>query len=716
MIDLGQPALHAEGVLVFADHADRSRYYYLPDQPRVVVDGDGAPQIRLLEYRYDTALETALGAGLLAFSVDLGVDQARLDRLAGRVAKQNNLPGPARLGQVVAESATCELVLIDAQKRTLGEAAPSLYGDNTTTFMAVLDVNDVGIVDAALKRGGLPVGIVYRLEVLALRPAIRATITARWDSVYHFYENRLHGGKLLLAADIGETVNQLVHSEAIDVHIDDLVPPDQQPAMFQGALDEIQRYIVQDFFKPALSDAPPPDNTGSDGPLAVIGNTIKDLAGMFSLTYSLRDIHKTELKTIRYDLSGATAEKLVLSPQGALALALQGFDPARFITYAAPSASPQMEFDVGTALDLATDAIDHLEVRLGYGDRHEVLILEPAAPRKSISFWYAAALGPAIGVGWDVMFAAGPQGPAETVHGPDSTVRDRVIRINPRDAYRRVSLQLVCVGVPFDRYPQVIADVEADDPARGWSQAQTFTLDATHAEATWTVRAGTTGQPRFRRRLRYIAPDGTETPIDWALVDPGIAIVGNPRPDTLDVQLLGSARFGTAVSQLVVELRPAAHPEQVATRVLTAAAPSATWSVAAGDGGAAYEYRVTVFTTHSEVHEGEWLAAGDGTLIVGEGIARLRNVTMVFVGKTAQQLGLISVKVRFHFEDATAGLSAEDERLVTDLTRPVAWSYPVADPARQSYDWTLTLIHGDGTLETRPAVTTSDLLIVVPLV
>jgi len=748
MIDLGQPVFHGEGVLVFADHADRARFYYLPDVPRVTRGEDGAPALRLLEYRYDAPLEKALGAGLLSFSVDLGVDADRLERIAGKVAKQAGLTARPALGPVVADAARCELVLLDRSsappadapappvsgmvERILGGSTPSLYGDNTTTFMAVFDANGVAVVEASIAGtgAGLPIGVVYTLDVLALRPAIRATVTARWDQVYRYYENRLHGGKLLLAADIGETVRSLVHDEAITVQVDDLVPPDQVPAVFDRAVDEVQRYVVQEFFKPSLTDAPPPD-AAADGPLAVIGNTVKDLAGMFSFTYSLRDVDRTELKTFTFHLQGSSAEKLVLSPQGTLSLLLRDpaappdappLNPSRFITRAAATASPEMDFDVGSAIDLAGDAIDHLEVRLAYGDRREVVVLDPAAPRKTVSFWYDAALGPSIAVGWDVHFAPSSEGPAEVLHGPDATTDGRVVRIDPRAAYRRVALRLVCAGVPFDRYPQVIADVEADDPATGWSRSQTLTLDAQHPDAAVTVRVTGASTPRFRRRLRYVAPSGEETPVDWAIVDPGVAIVGDPHPDILDVQILGSARFGTEVSKLVVELRPAARPDEVATRVLTAAAPSATWSVALGDGqgqgqgqGGGYEYRVTVFTTRSEVREGQWLAANDGTLVVGEGIARLRAVSMVFVGKTPKDLGLLALKVRFHFADPAADLVAEDELLVADATKPLAWSYPVADPARAAYDWTLTLVHGDGRIETRPAVTTSDLLVVVPL-
>ena len=48
---------------------------------------------------------------------------------------------------------------------------------------------------------------------------------------------------------------------------------------------------------------------------------------------------------------------------------------------------------------------------------------------------------------------------------------------------------------------------------------------------------------------------------------------------------------------------------------------------AAAEPGAdrAYEYRITVNTVRDEVQQGEWLAGSGGTLIVGEGIARLRQ-------------------------------------------------------------------------------------------
>jgi hypothetical protein len=143
---------------------------------------------------------------------------------------------------------------------------------------------------------------------------------------------------------------------------------------------------------------------------------------------------------------------------------------------------------------------------------------------------------------------------------------------------------------------------------------------------------------------------------------------------------------------------------------------AATWSVALQNrADRAYEYRVTIHTVRSEVREGQWLPGADGILIVGEGIARLRQIQMVFVGRSLADLQLLGIKVRFAFDDADAGLHAEDEFLVQDLAKPLLWSYPIADPARQSFTYQLFLIRADGQIQQGDPVTTQELLVVCQL-
>ncbi len=739
MIDLGRPALHAEGVTLFPDHAERRRFHYLADAPRLRLTADGAPELSLLKYRLDPELHQELGAGLLSLTVDLGVEPERLERLRRRLAARGDLGGPAELAPVGADEGRCELVLIDRSsrdetpppagapagatgfglvERILGAATPSLYGDNAATFMAVLSAEGVALVEGALRGGGLPAGVVYTLRTSGLRPALRAEITARWHDVYSFYENRLHGGKLLLATDIGPTLEDLVHAEAISIKVDDLVPSEERPAVFERALEQAQRYILEELFTPTLGQAPPPED-GDDSALATIGRAIKDFAGFFSFTYSLRQIDRDELKTFRYQLAASRAERLTLAPQGTFQVLLDGGGAVpleRLIVAVEPAAAAEMRFDVGSAVDLAAEEIDHLEVWLRYGGREETFLLDAATPRRQVTLFHRPEAGLAVAWRYEVHFRPGAAGLGGRLASPEWTAEERVVRIDPRELYQKSAVRAVAQGLPFDRYPLVLVDLRAHDPAAGWTAEQTLELDAAHPEAAFRVRAGLEAPLRFERRLRYVDAHGVETLADWDEAEPGVLVVGDPLPEVVDVQILGSARFGTEVERLIVELRPTADPSRVAVRVLTAEQPSATWSWAAPEGAdRSYQYRVTVHTVRNEVREGQWLPGPPGKFQVGEGIARLRQVQLLLLGPKISDLGLLAVKVRFAFEDPESGLFAEEEMLIEDSRAPVRWSYPVADPARQAYTWQLTLIRGDGTLDVRPPVTTTDLLLVQPL-
>jgi hypothetical protein len=745
MIDLGRPALNGEGVTLFYDHAQPGLFYYLPDRPRLRTKDSGQPELSLLKYRLDPELHKALGAGLLSLTVDLNVDQDRLNRLSRRLAGQLDTDAKIVIAPVSADSGSCELILIDRTskppasgdtagktapppsqpddgvtgfgmvERILGSSTPSLYGDNACTFEAVLSPEGVGLVEGALRGGGLPAGVVYTLQVTALRPALRAQITARWKDIYDFYDNRFHGGKLLLATDIGATMEGLVNSQALEVKIDDLVPETDRLQVYQSALDQVQQYILNQFFKPTLGQQPVAPDTG-DGPLQTIGKVIKEVAGVFSFTYSLRKVNRDELKTLSFSLNAAQAEKLTLSPQGTFGVMLDGADAAKLIIAVEPAASAEMKFDVAPAIDLAAEQIDHLEVRLSYGDRQEKLLLDAAAPRKQVTFWYQKDLGPQVEVTYDVEFRADSTGQALHITSPAVRTANRVIRLNPRELYQRPQLRVVAKGVPFERYPSVVVDLSVTDAVSGWSAAQSLELTAAHPEAMFSARAGLDSHVTFHRRIRYIDTHGQEFVVDWDDADPGILVVGDPFPDVVNVQILGSARFGAEVRRLIVELRPKAAPEKVSTFVLTADKPADSWSWAAPAGASRdYEYRVTVYTVRGEVHQGNWLPGTPGKLIVGEGIARLRQIKMIFVGSGLKDLGLLGVKVHFSYDDQPNNLFAEDELLVQDLSQPVTWSYPLADPERQKYSYQITEIKKDGTAQPQDPVSTSDLLVILPL-
>ncbi len=740
MIDLGRPPLLCEGVTIFPDHASPSRFHYLPDSPRLHARPDGRPDVSLIKYRLDAPLNAALGAGLLSLSVDLGVDEALLARIKTRLARRFDLTEAPQLSPVTADGGTCELVLIERSsaatdggaagqglvERILGASSPTLYGDNVASFSAVLSAEGASLVEAALRGGGLPAGVVYKLRLVGVRPALRAQFTARWQEAWHFYENRFRGGQLLLAADIGETLQELVQRQAIEVSVDELVPAAERPAVYDRVLTRVQDYVLETLFKPTLDHAPPePDPEG--GAIATLGRIIKGFTGVFGFTYSLRDIDRRELKTLTYRLSASQAERFTVAPQGSLALLLRDaeghpLDVDQFVTLVESAPSQEMRFDVGAAVDLAAEGVARIEVSLRYGERAETVLLDAATPRKTVSFWYREDDGPELRYSFTaelagdeafVPVASAPEGAAELTSDERRTSA-RVIRVNPRDLYRRFAVRATAQGVPFQRFPLVLVDLRADAAERDWSA--TLALSAQTPEARWSLRAAPDVDVHLQSRARYVDVSGVETVTEWAPVDGEFVVVGDPFPDVLDVQILGSARFGAEVSRLIVELRSPDDPSHVDSRVLTAAQPSATWSRPLRDAARrTYEYRVTVHTLRGEVRPGRWLQGADASLVVGEGFTQLRQVQVMLLGRSFASLKLLGVKVRFSFSDPESGLSAEDEVLIQDVKEPLRFTYPVADIERRAFTYQLTLIGEDGESRALDPVTTTDKLAVVAL-
>jgi hypothetical protein len=746
MIDLGRPAFHARGVTFFADHASERTLHYLPDRPRLRPREDGSPELSLLKYRLDPALHGQLGGGVLALTTDLFVDETLLAELRPKAARAIGLPSASdvQFAPVAADEGACELILLDRAtrdeqpapastspetppadgpasdlvERLLGATQPALFGHNAATFFATLSPEGATLVERAIREGGLPIGVVYALKTTGLRPALSAEITARWHDVYKFLDDRFHGGKLLLAVDIGPTVERLVHDELISIKVDELVPADERPGVYQQALDQAQRYVMEELFKPTLGQAPPAEDESADA-LATIGRAIKDIFGVFSFTFSLRDVKRDELKTFTYRLQAARAERLTLAPQGTLSILLpEGMDRStidRLITEIAPGPPSELRCEVMTAADLAREGVSRIEVNLTYAGQIKALEISPTQLSQAATFSFSAAAGNAVGVGYTVHLVPGEGVAGPLVH-PGFTTDHRTIVLTPTDLYQNVAMQFVTMGVPFDRYAGVLVDLQLHDLASDWRSDATLRLDKEQPEAKYVARLDRGARLIVRRKLRYVDTQGQEIVVDWDDVDPGVVVIGDPLPSRIDLPILGSARFGSVVRRLIVELKPGSDPSHVDTRILTAEEPAATWSWSApSDGNRGYEYRVTVHTVLNEVREGQWLAGPAGRLIVGEGIARLRQVELFFTGKTLAEAGLLAAKVRFSHQGSDLTGFDEHEALVQDFAQSVKWTYPVAADSELPYSYQVTFIKRDGTREDRPPVTTADLLAIIPV-
>lgn len=729
MIDWGRPALYRRGpeggITAFADHADPQRFYYLPDRPRIRRAVDGQPEVRLLRYHVSDELRGTLGAGLLTLTAELAAPEELLRSLRSALLRTFNLSTPPTLEPVVPESATARLLLLDKAgdaeaklvERILSESPPSLYGGNPVTFLAVLPEAGTEVVAQCLRGGELPAGIVYALNVVGIRPALRARIEARWNEVYEFLEDRMKGGALLVAVDVGPTIEELIRSEHLRVQIDHLVPDDQRTAAWDAALEHLQVELIRTFLVPTLGEAPLAE--GGQEETSLLRGTVAGLLGAFTVQFSLRKVERSERKTATYDLSVARAETRVLSVQAGLPglfSPLPGEDPAawsidRLIVDAVEGAERELRFDIGSAVDLAAIGVDRIELSLSYGDRAESFVLDAAHPTVTWSAWYEPSVGAALRWRYVIHFREAVPGGLLRVDAPERSTVDRVVRFHPLERVVPLDLRLIASTALIARYPSILVDLRLTgvEPVA----IPTLELNAAHVEAIWTgrVEVGTPVVLEWRRR--YFDTTGTPTEVAWERVEPGLTVLEDPRPAILDVQVLGSARFGTHVARLIVELRPASRPQEVGTLLLDAAHSAATWSMPV-DGDRAWSYRVTVHSLLGEVTTGDWTAGDGARLVVGEGIERIRPVELRILGKRPADLGLLAVKLRFSAGKAGEAGYAEWEALVEE-PGPVPWTYAQVGEDAMAWTWQVSLIHADGSTDVLPAVTTRDQMAVYVL-
>ena len=92
MLYLDQPIGPLRGLMIYRDHEDKGLFYYGKDSPRLSLI-NGRPEFMFLKYRRDITDNPdfqegdSLGGGYIAFTVDLGVDEAVLNQVKGDLRK-----------------------------------------------------------------------------------------------------------------------------------------------------------------------------------------------------------------------------------------------------------------------------------------------------------------------------------------------------------------------------------------------------------------------------------------------------------------------------------------------------------------------------------------------------------------------------------------------------------------------------------------------------
>ena len=191
MLDLSVPARTAAGVDLAGDDGDPYAFYVLPPAPTIAIR-DGRPVINLLRFVRDGQLT----GGHLELELALAHPPAVLEQARQQIAEEiKDDRNRVTLRPVRAIGGEAELMFVGREtgadggisgivRRSYGTVTPDLQTPYTATFSVMLTAAGVNLVEAALRSGGAPIGVIYRLRTEGLRPAQRILAHVDWSRVY----------------------------------------------------------------------------------------------------------------------------------------------------------------------------------------------------------------------------------------------------------------------------------------------------------------------------------------------------------------------------------------------------------------------------------------------------------------------------------------------------------------------------------------------------
>ena len=754
MLFLKPPFHIIEGVSVFADHTNERQFYFMPAMPKLTTIHDPAvgrdiPQIQLLKFRGEAGT-----GGFLNFEVNLGIEPERLDDIAIQLKQMHQLQDQPILSPVILEDGTVRLMILGEQTEEPPAAGqppagdsdeeekrfvikidhpvkPALYGDNQAIFSVELDRDGVQLVEESLKGEMAPIGVVYSLDFLALRPAFSVKVTADWERVQtHFQES--FGFDILFASyQVDEVVDKLIENQAIVIEVDSFLPEGEETGSWIGrrdqAINDFKDMVLESFFEPSLEPVKEEAQDGWDkfvhtterlSLLAATGGW----GGVAKFSYKKQDLTRIDRKKLNLTMNERISVRRSIYPQahlkglGRILRDSQGnVDLARFVREVELDDDwfKRREVKAHALVNFANDKVDSLNTTLIYGDEPRTLRLTGSEASGS-SHWQSIIennkMKREVEYEYKVNFkdVDTTERPGEIMSARKTTIGDE-FDISPRaeELYFMDDIQFGADNLPWEIYPMVEVQVRYTDQANAINLTETFLLRQTETEVTWKRFRLDRSLDQYQIKIVYRAADHRDIIIDWQTTDQERYAIRNPRPRKRTVQVVPAVAWGL-VSMVFVELRyqddaNGVFEQQTLSFFNTNEDRTPKiFSVDTVDP----EQRFVNYSAMILLSDNRQItippSVTSGTIILiradmmGHRIIRVRPDNVDFAAK-----GIMRIEADLAYVDLAEGLSFKDRYTFNSATDEVFFEYDYANAQNNSYGCKIKIILSNGLVQTK---------------
>lgn len=766
MLYLHPPYHVIDGVSLMPDHEDPLQFYYLPLAPHLTLVTDPAtgqriPQLQLLEY---AGMATTPGepvpvtGGFLNFDCNLGIEPDVLPRIAAKLQGKAGLRELPRLSPVPLVDGSVRMMLLGAQtpdpaapKPPAGTPAPppgtpqfvvkinhaakpSLYGDNQACFSVQLDQSGATLMRAALQGEMSPIGVVYELAFLGLRPAYNVRVTADWNRVQTHLESSFKTNLLVFSSQIDEVVDKLVEDKVILIEGTLEVAEGDgstggEAARYEQALTDVKEMVTGTFFEPSLD--PMASERGSTlDTFERISQTLATGGHGSMFSYRSADLTRIDQKSINVTMSERTAVIRRIYPQGHLAglsrvIEEQGLDLERFMMRVSLEDDfyKRRTLRVIPRADWTQDHIESIAVTLDYGGDVRTLVFDAAHAAEQTVDWASiledGSMRRPVSCRYEVGFASsvGAGRPEKLVSGELPLIEGDAIEISPRrdDLYDVMRVPINLIDAKWDLYPTVEVSCRYQDAENGIDIEDAFAFNQATAAAgsTWPLFLVDPTRRTFSHRVVFHGADGRTVDKGWVESEEGQIRVADPFPRRRSLQVVvPSGLFETGgLDQAFVSVRyedPAnAVAKEQQLSFTKADAAGKTFSVELVNPELRdVHFQAKLLYSNGYVAEIPPSTTAEDVLILREGLRGHRAVTIVADGDFAA-LGLREVLVDASYADTTAQLSYTDKILLTPGATRGRFEYEYVDAAKDSFSYVVTQRFSNG-MEKRAEPVVSD--------
>lgn len=753
MLYLKPPYYLIEGVTLFCDHEDPLQWYYMPAAPHLTIledkgSGQRIPQFQLIKYR-----GRAGNGGFLNFDVNLGVDPATLEEVRRELRRREHLSADPRLSPVLLEDGTVKLMLFGKQSGDVvgpdtpeaqfvlkidHHAKPALYGDNQAAFSVQLDQEGVTVLEKAMQGEMAPIGVVYALDYLALRPAYNIRLSIDWERVQKHFEEHLGVNSLLFSADIDKITDELIDQRVIVIEADTFVPEGDEEEGVTGrrdqALNQVREMITDAFFTPSLD----PFQEKEDGWDKAAGfferiAQVHANGGQGALfSYKKLDYQRIDKKSLNVNISERTTVKRSIYPQGHLSgifrtLRQEGLDPNRFII-AVDLDDPWFErrrVKVLSRVDFAADNIVSVNVNLRYGQQIRSVLLDGTKGSGEVE-WASIiqnnGMARAVTVDYVVNFKSsdGAERPMRLQATPQIFEGDN-LEIDPRGdgLYTLNSVPLLTFNFPWSHYPLVEVRTRYNDPEHAIRLSDTFLLRESTPEARWQRFMRDPNKSNFLYQVIYHAAAGSDVVGEWITANEDQLLLRDPFPKKRTLTVVPNFRW-SEVDRAFVDLLyedPANDLRQEASFEFNADQNATqAFIVDVVDPQVRHiSYQVTVLFSDGRVLEVPRSVTLQPRLILS---ANMRGHRIIEVRPPSvtnfQKKRLKTLQVGLRYSDASNRLSFQDDFTFTPTSAPEFFEFDYVDPQRLRYSYTLKYTFLNNLTRTVPEQSTTSALLDLP--